>query len=69
MEEAIGISVKGHFSSLSDPRILLKTRHRLVDVIETASGYFWSTLRTHQSRGIRQMFLSWSRSMLPKTWL
>lgn len=36
MEEAIGISVKDHFSFLPDPRILLKTRHRLVDVIVIA---------------------------------
>lgn len=33
MERAVGISVKDHFSSLSDPRILLKTRHKLVDVV------------------------------------
>jgi hypothetical protein len=33
MEPATGISVRDHFSSLSDPRIFLKTRHKLVDVI------------------------------------
>jgi predicted transposase YbfD/YdcC len=33
MDQAIGNSVKDHFSSLSDPRILLKTRHKLIDVI------------------------------------
>jgi predicted transposase YbfD/YdcC len=33
MEQATGISVRDHFSSLSDPRIFLKTRHKLVDVI------------------------------------
>jgi predicted transposase YbfD/YdcC len=36
MEESIGISVIEHFSSLSDPRILLKTRHKLIDVIVIA---------------------------------
>ena len=33
MDQAIGTSVQDHFSSLSDPRILLKTRHKLIDVI------------------------------------
>lgn len=33
MEQATGISIKDHFSALSDPRILRKTRHKLVDVI------------------------------------
>ncbi len=33
MEQATGISIKDHFSRLSDPRILRKTRHKLVDVI------------------------------------
>lgn len=33
MDQAIGNSVKDHFISLSDPRILLKTRHKLIDVI------------------------------------
>jgi predicted transposase YbfD/YdcC len=33
MDQAIGNSVKDHFSSLFDPRILLKTRHKLIDVI------------------------------------
>jgi predicted transposase YbfD/YdcC len=33
MEEAIGISAIEHFSSLSDPRILLKTHHKLIDVV------------------------------------
>jgi predicted transposase YbfD/YdcC len=33
MEQATGISIKDHFSPLSDPRILRKTRHKLVDVI------------------------------------
>jgi predicted transposase YbfD/YdcC len=33
MDQAIGNSVKDHFLSLSDPRILLKTRHKLIDVV------------------------------------
>jgi predicted transposase YbfD/YdcC len=33
MEQAVGKSVKEHFSSVSDPRILRKTRHKLIDVI------------------------------------
>jgi predicted transposase YbfD/YdcC len=33
MEEAIGISVKDHFAQLSDPRMLRKTHHKLVDII------------------------------------
>ena len=33
MEEAVGICVKEHFSSLPDPRIMRKTRHKLIDVI------------------------------------
>jgi predicted transposase YbfD/YdcC len=33
MEQATGISIKEHFSQLPDPRILRKTRHKLVDVI------------------------------------
>lgn len=33
MEEAAGRSIIDHFSLLSDPRILLKTRHKLVDIV------------------------------------
>lgn len=33
MNKAIGTSIFDHFSSLSDPRILLKTRHKLIDII------------------------------------
>lgn len=33
MEESTAISIKEHFSQLPDPRILLKTRHKLVDVV------------------------------------
>lgn len=33
MEPASSISIRDHFSALSDPRIFRKTRHRLVDVI------------------------------------
>jgi predicted transposase YbfD/YdcC len=33
MEEHTGVSIKEHFSQLPDPRVLLKTRHKLVDVI------------------------------------
>ena len=33
MDQAIGNSVKDHFVSLPDPRIFLKTSHRLIDVI------------------------------------
>ena len=33
MDQAIGNSVKDHFLSLPDPRIFLKTSHRLIDVI------------------------------------
>ena len=33
MEGVVGKSVKEHFSSVSDPRILRKTRHKLIDVI------------------------------------
>ena len=36
MEPTTGISIKDHFSALSDPRILRKTRHKLVDVIVIA---------------------------------
>jgi predicted transposase YbfD/YdcC len=36
MEATTGISIKDHFSALSDPRILRKTRHKLVDVIVIA---------------------------------
>ncbi|NTV58978.1 MAG: ISAs1 family transposase [Deltaproteobacteria bacterium] len=36
MEKAIGVSVRDHFASLPDPRILLKTRHKLVDMIVIA---------------------------------
>jgi predicted transposase YbfD/YdcC len=36
MDKAIGVTVRDHFSSLPDPRILLKTRHKLVDVIVIA---------------------------------
>jgi predicted transposase YbfD/YdcC len=33
MEGVVGKSVKEHFSIISDPRILRKTRHKLIDVI------------------------------------
>ena len=33
MDKAIGISIIEHFSSLPDPRILLKIRHKLVDIV------------------------------------
>ncbi len=33
MEQVVGKSSKEHFSSVSDPRILQKTRHKLIDVI------------------------------------
>lgn len=33
MEPSTGVSIKDHFSALPDPRILRKTRHKLVDVI------------------------------------
>lgn len=33
MEECSAVSIKEHFSPLSDPRVLLKTRHKLVDVV------------------------------------
>lgn len=33
MDETVGNSIIEHFSSLSDPRILLKTRHKLIDII------------------------------------
>lgn len=33
MEERTVVSIKEHFSLLSDPRVLLKTRHKLVDVV------------------------------------
>ncbi|MCU0589083.1 MAG: ISAs1 family transposase [Syntrophobacteraceae bacterium] len=33
MEQCVGKSIQEHFSSVSDPRILLKTRHKLIDVI------------------------------------
>lgn len=36
MEQSLGKSVKEHFSSITDPRILLKTRHKLVDIIVIA---------------------------------
>jgi predicted transposase YbfD/YdcC len=36
MERATDISIWDHFSALSDPRILRKTRHKLVDVIVIA---------------------------------
>ncbi|NLI82926.1 MAG: transposase family protein [Deltaproteobacteria bacterium] len=32
MEEAIGMSAKDHFPQLSDPRILRKTHHKVVDI-------------------------------------
>ena len=33
MHKAVGTSLIEHFSSLSDPRILLKTRHKLIDIV------------------------------------
>ena len=33
METADKLSIIDHFSSLTDPRILLKTKHKLIDVI------------------------------------
>lgn len=33
MEKTAGNSIIEHFSSLSDPRILLKTRHNLIDIV------------------------------------
>ncbi len=33
MAENVCISIIEHFSELPDPRIVLKTRHRLVDIV------------------------------------
>jgi predicted transposase YbfD/YdcC len=33
MDKAVGSSIIDHFSLLSDPRILLKTRHKLIDIV------------------------------------
>lgn len=33
MDQTVGTSILEHFSSLSDPRILLKTRHKLIDIL------------------------------------
>jgi hypothetical protein len=33
MEQAGCTSIKDHFTALCDPRILLKTRHKLVDIV------------------------------------
>ena len=33
MEEVVGTSIIDHFSSLLDPRIFLKTRHKLIDIV------------------------------------
>lgn len=33
MESSIGDSILEHFSSLTDPRIKLKTRHILVEIV------------------------------------
>ena len=33
MEKTVGDSVIEHFSLLSDPRILRKTRHKLIDIV------------------------------------
>lgn len=33
MEQGTGISIRDQFSALADPRILLKTRHKLVDIV------------------------------------
>ncbi len=36
MEPTTGVWIRDHFSAITDPRILLKTRHKLVDVIVIA---------------------------------
>jgi predicted transposase YbfD/YdcC len=36
MENPAGVSIIDHFSSIKDPRILLKTRHRLTDILVIA---------------------------------
>ena len=33
MEEQVNATISQHFSSLKDPRIQLKTRHKLIDII------------------------------------
>ncbi len=33
MDKALGTTIINHFSPLPDPRILLKTRHRLIDIV------------------------------------
>ena len=33
MDKSAGTSIIDHFSLLRDPRILLKTRHKLIDII------------------------------------
>jgi predicted transposase YbfD/YdcC len=33
MDERVGSSIVGHFSLLTDPRILLKSKHKLIDIV------------------------------------
>lgn len=33
MEAPVNANIAGHFSSLKDPKIQLKTRHKLMDII------------------------------------